>query len=299
MLDFSNNYTHELLPTNEELKAKKIKILVVILIFIGLISLYKSFNIYITNKNIDKTFTAVEKIDKDDTYDFLYFDKKLNDNVRKNYKEMIDLQPEIAKSLKENKIKIFISGNSIKNSFLNISNSTNIEVSDNTVGAFIKDYKLILIKYRNPREMKTVQPIGINKENEKERLSKNTKQTTLADLYTEEQLLDFDITLNKTILYHEIGHYLDKYSHLELSFNPIFYKAYLTERNKLFASDDKYYISNISEYIAQSVSYYLMYGSVEGKNNTLKANTTETSKFIGGLINHYKDRYKNVEGGEN
>lgn len=284
MFELLNKDKYGLLFTTEELHLKKIKMFSLFLIFIAFITLYKTFLIYETNSTINESFTSMKTMDKDDNYDFLYFDKNITADVRKDYENMINLQPEIAKSLSENKMRILISEDDIQTSFSKLSKIVKLPLKNRTVGIFVKEYKLILLKHQNPRVMKTKTSSQID---DNSMLAENTKYTALDKIYAEELLNDFEILINKTVLYHEIGHYLDKFSTNKLDYNFKFYKAYLTEKKLLFTRDDKYNISSISEYIAQSTSYYLIYGSVEGKNNLLEPNSTKTSKYIGNLVNEY------------
>lgn len=293
MFNFLND-KYGLLLTQEELQSKKIKILAIFLIIIGIGFLYKNMVIYTTGKLINQSFSSMENMDKDSTYDFLYFDKSLNSEIRENYKDMLKLQPEIVDSLSKNKIRVFVSENDIQTSISKLSKIIKLPVTERTVGIFIKEYNLITLKYQNPRNFKTKLIKGTDNDKINELLNQNITNTTLGMIYDEKQLTQLDILTNKTVLYHEIGHYLDAYAKHKLDYNYGFYKAYLKEKDLLMSNEESYYKKNVSEYIAQSVSYSLIYGNVESKNNFVKPNTTETSKYIKNLIKEYKI----TEGGE-
>lgn len=292
-----------------------INILLLIAIVLFSLSIVKS-NIYPTIK-CEKELTKINDIDK--SYDFLYYDENIRPEAKEIYPEVLNRYDFIIDELKQNNIKILITNKNIRDKYKELTSLDNLEINDAVVGLFIKKLKLILIKDVDSLSTNTI-PMEYVKNSISNELKERYKgkdnillkdffsDTIVVDEFTETLvkelttnktstkinigdivslsdlglMTEYEINQNGSTLLHELGHFMNSISNKKLLEDKGFIETYNSEKDEIFNNSD-YFKSNESEFLAQCISNYLLYGNVSWNDNKYK-----TTEYIKNLINEFK-----------
>ena len=201
----------------------------------------------------------LSKYDKSKEYSFMYYDYMISDKNKEILEKTLSENKDVVKLLKNNNIRIAVTDKKVQEVVKDIT-VVNPEMHKEAVGAFIEKLDIIIL---NPYKYSETLKEELKKE--KDKLEKN---------------LEFlDTQLNKNLLLHEIGHFLDSLGGNKLEENKEMQEAFEKEKDIVILELTEYPKSNIKEYIAECISYYLMYGKVE-VNEGVEENSTQTSKLI-------------------
>ena len=221
------------------------------------------------------SYLKVTKI-RSDKFDFLYFDKNIDDESKTMYEEWVE--------------EILSKFNLLENFKFNIcivnENSNVMEESRKMTGIYDTPYKK---SYENSKFL-----LGLYSSATATVICKNVSESYLKDLRNEyeklhmsEDILHFskDSKLFKKYqLYHEIGHLITMDLNSILLEEEKYINIFNEERDLLYPVEGDYFNSNIKEYLAESLCRYLLEGRVGDKSVGIDYEKTYTYKMISNYV---------------